>query len=536
MSQSSVQFRPPPTSSILAFVSVMEIFTMMLLPMPPYFMDMAITLNLVLPFLLVCISLFTHRLFNTASLPSILGLSIFFRLAITIAMFRHFLKFEIWHENYWKSQNDLFHCFMPSYLTDFIYTIGSGNLLFSSVLCFVLCVIPAIVMVSLFIASRWLKPQTKQLLQLVQEKQNASLITPEAANLEQEAIIQDRQIFSALRGTLFLLAIEAIVGLVVAICAASVTLTQAESPTQAVLRFWDFPLVLHPLVMKTKVLTFSLILGSEALTRGIPLLLISIALWLLLSRRDSKPRSLGEQFMETLTLHPYSLLFAALVLALIGLFTLLLGGQPGWYLILPISNILVMIAFSVFLAADVQEQETSLAQAIERHKALLGASLGIDPVSSIRLEVSDELSRRFHLHYIESVKLEELKCYPPLPKKPFKSWHAFNERLTFLKKRMKFRRTAYLCLQTEQETNSKLLYHLKTLYQSLEKELGYRIAPIQIQINDTLVNGQYRLIVSEEVQAQGEITLGEDDTLKNKAVQDLIHQVRIILLNTIKQP
>jgi len=463
-----------------------------------------------------------------ASLPPVLGLSIFFRLAISISLFRCFCAYKLWQDNFWKIPNDFIKYFAPSFITDFIGMIGIGNLLFATGLCLALCVTATIALISILIASRWIKPQTQLELQALQ----TSHLSPEAASQEQDALIQNAHTFSTLQGTALLLILEAILGLFAALFLASTTLVLTNNPAQVVIHFWDFSFTAQTITINKHLLAFSVLLGSEALIRGIPLLLISLSLWLMLSRRDPKPHSLGEQFMETLTLHPYSLLLAALAVGYTGITSLFFGGHPAWYLVFPISSVLVAIAFSVFLSTDMKERLNQLELALEKRKALLGLS---QPTSPIALEVSETLSKLYHLHHIDSVRLEALNQYPSESAQSTNAWQARLENLVYLNQRVKFMHGLQKRLICEPGTGSDLLYQLQTLYDNLEQELGQTLTPIQIHINQTLGNGQYQLLVHKKVKTQGEINLSEDATLRNQAIQDIVQHIKTALLSNMQQ-
>jgi flagellar biosynthesis protein FlhA len=102
--------------------------------------------------------------------------------------------------------------------------------------------------------------------------------------------------------------------------------------------------------------------------------------------------SLAKDLFAQVQSKPYGLLFAAgflIVIAISGLF----GTGLPWWTFLPIALILIGVAFSVFLANDVQQQLGQLDQVKENMSELINPNrmyekLGVDPLS---LQVGNDL-------------------------------------------------------------------------------------------------------------------------------------------------
>jgi flagellar biosynthesis protein FlhA len=129
------------------------------------------------------------------------------------------------------------------------------------------------------------------------------------------------------------------------------------------------------------------------LAAQLPALMMSVACGIMMSRSTASSDSLGKDLFVQLQGKPYSLLFSAGFLLLIAA-TSGFTGLP-WYTFLPIALLIIGVAFSVFLASDVQQQMGQLDAVKQNMSDLINPNrmyekLGVDVLS---LQVGNDLLR-----------------------------------------------------------------------------------------------------------------------------------------------
>ena len=89
--QQQTGFQLPPISELLLGLVVIALVLIILVPLPPVIIDMAITLNVSLGVVLIMMSLYVQKPLDMAAFPSVILVGTLFRLTLGIASTRQIL-------------------------------------------------------------------------------------------------------------------------------------------------------------------------------------------------------------------------------------------------------------------------------------------------------------------------------------------------------------------------------------------------------------------------------------------------------------
>ncbi|HEY9687791.1 MAG TPA: flagellar biosynthesis protein FlhA [Coleofasciculaceae cyanobacterium] len=356
---------PPVTELGLGFLIIMLII-ILLIPLEPWLLDIVITMNVTLGVILLMMSLYVQKPLDMAAFPSIILIGTLFRLALSIAATRAILS---------KGEaGGIIHAFG-------MFVTG-GNLVVGAVIFIIITIVNFMVITKG--AERVAEVGARFALDAMPGKQmtidadfNAGLISPDEAIRRREDLQREMSLLGSMDGAMKFVKGDAIAGIIITVINAlgglAIGMVQRGLPLEDALRIYT-----------------NLTIG-DALAAQVPALMMSVASGLMMSRSTASEGSLAKDLFAQVQNKPYSLLFSAVFLMLIAVTGFWTGMPPLTFGILAL--VLVGIAFSVFLAHDVQQQLGQLDQVKENMSDLINPNrmyekLGVDPLS---LQVGNDL-------------------------------------------------------------------------------------------------------------------------------------------------
>jgi flagellar biosynthesis protein FlhA len=365
--QQSTGFAIPPITEILLGLLILGLVVILLMPMPPWFLDIVITMNISLGVILLMMSLYVQKPLDMAAFPSIILVGTMFRLALSIAATRSILA---------KGEaGGIIHTF-GEFVT-------GGNLIVGAVIFIIITIVQFMVITKG--AERIAEVGARFALDAMPGKQmtidadfNAGLISPDEAVRRREDLQRESALFGSMDGAMKFVKGDAIAGIIITVINAIGGLA--------------IGMLMKGMAIDEALKHYTILTVGDGLAAQVPALLMSVASGLMMSRSTASEGSLAKDLFAQVQSKPYGLLFAAgflIVIAISGLF----GTGLPWWTFLPIALILIGVAFSVFLANDVQQQLGQLDQVKENMSELINPNrmyekLGVDPLS---LQVGNDL-------------------------------------------------------------------------------------------------------------------------------------------------
>lgn len=302
-------------------VLILIILSMMVLPLPPFLLDLFFTFNIALAILVLLASMFTSRPLDFAAFPSILLFATLLRLALNVASTRVILMNG--HEG-GDAAGKVIEAFGE-------FLVG-GNFAVGLVVFLILVIINFMVITKG--AGRIAEVGARFTLDAMPGKQmaidadlNAGLIGEAEARERRAAVSQEADFYGSMDGASKFVRGDAVAGLVI------MTVTVIGGLLMGVLQ--------HDLSFGGAAHTYTLLTIGDGLVAQIPALVISTAAGVMVSRVDTN-EDVGQQILGQLFAKPQVIALTAGVIGLLGLvpgmpnfvfllFTALLGGL-AWYL------------------------------------------------------------------------------------------------------------------------------------------------------------------------------------------------------------
>ncbi|MCM2971633.1 flagellar biosynthesis protein FlhA [Larsenimonas suaedae] len=329
-------------------VLIIMILSMMILPLPPFILDLLFTFNIALAIMVLLVSMFTTKPLEFAAFPAVLLFSTLLRLSLNVASTRVVLMNG--HEG-GDAAGEVIQAFGE-------FLIG-GNFAVGLVVFVILVVINFMVITKG--AGRIAEVGARFTLDAMPGKQmaidadlNAGLIDEETAKARRSEISQESDFFGSMDGASKFVRGDAVAGILIMVINIIGGLVVGVAQ--------------HGLDMSTAARTYTLLTIGDGLVAQIPALVISTAAGVTVSRVNTE-QDVGQQLIGQLFANPRVMFLAAGVMGLLGLvpgmpnlvfllFTALLGGI-GWWL-------------------TQQEKTAKASEAIKERKAQSAASAGID--------------------------------------------------------------------------------------------------------------------------------------------------------------
>ncbi|MCE3236168.1 MAG: hypothetical protein K0Q50_2348 [Vampirovibrio sp.] len=357
----------PPITEIALGLLILALVLILLLPMPSWLLDVVITMNISIGVILLMMSLYVQKPLDMAAFPSIILVGTMFRLALSIAATRAILS--------------------TGHAGGIIETFGkivTGGDLIVGVVIFIIITIVQFMVITKG-SERIAEVGARFALDAMPGKQmtidadfNAGLISPDEAVKRREDLQRESSLFGSMDGAMKFVKGDAIAGIIITVINAigglAIGMLMKGMPIQEALNH------------------YTILTVGDGLAAQVPALLMSVASGLMMSRSTATEGSLAKDLFAQVQNKPYGLLFAAFFLLMIAASSMFGTGIP-WWTFLPISLILGGVAFSVFLANDVQQQLGQLDAVKENMSELINPNrmyekLGVDPLS---LQVGNDL-------------------------------------------------------------------------------------------------------------------------------------------------
>lgn len=358
----------PPISELLLGALVMALVLIIIMPLPDFLIDIAVSMNVSLGIILLMMSLYVQKPVEMAAFPSIILVATMFRLALSIAATRSILA----------------HGHAGGVIAAFGQFVTGGNLIVGVVIFVIITLVQFMVITKG--SERIAEVGARFALDAMPGKQmtidgdfNAGLISPDEAIRRREDLQREMALYGSMDGAMKFVKGDAIAGIIITVINAVGGLA--------------IGMAMRGLPLQDALKQYTILTIGDGLAAQMPALLMSIASGIMMSRTTSAQDSLAKDLFAQLQGKPYGLIFAAGFLLLIAA-TSSFTGLP-WWTFLPVALIVIGIALSVFLANDVQQQLGQLDQAKQSMAELINPNrmyekLGVDVLS---LQVGNDLLR-----------------------------------------------------------------------------------------------------------------------------------------------
>ncbi|MBY0450292.1 MAG: flagellar biosynthesis protein FlhA [Cyanobacteria bacterium] len=366
--QQQQQFKVPPISELILGAGILCLVLVLLMPLPPFLIDIVITLNVSLGIVLLMMSLYVQKPLDMAAFPSIILVGTMFRLALGIAATRSILAHG--------EAGGVIHAF-GEFVT-------GGNLVVGVVIFVIITIVQFLVITKG--AERIAEVAARFALDAMPGKQmtidadfNAGLISPEEAIRRREDLQRESALFGSMDGAMKFVKGDAIAGIIITV----INLIGGLA----------IGMGMRGLAIGDALKTYSILTIGDGLAAQVPALLMAVASGIMMTRSTASGDSLAKDLFSQVQSKPYGLMFSAGFLLLIAA----TGGYTGlpWWTFLPVALLVIAIAFSVFLASDVQQQLGQLEATKQSMSDLINPNrmyekLGVDILS---LQVGNDLLR-----------------------------------------------------------------------------------------------------------------------------------------------
>lgn len=317
------------TAEIIVGALVFGLLVLILVPLPTWFMDIALATNISFAIVTMGIALYIGRPLDYAVLPSVLLLATLLRLTLNIAVTRLILATG----------------YAGEVVNAFGNFVAGGNIVVGVIIFIIITVIQFIVVTKG--AERIAEVSARFALDAMPGKQmsidadfNAGLISSDQAKQRRSDLERESSFYGAMDGASKFIKGDAIAGIVIIIVNIAAGLTIGVTQ--------------RGLDLSQAASKYTLLTIGDALSAQIPALILSIAAGLIVTRSTSNSESLGQDIASQIMNRPAALSLSSVVLFLIGFF-------PG----LPTFAFLVLSLIIGGLAAYVYMKRARLQKASE---------------------------------------------------------------------------------------------------------------------------------------------------------------------------
>lgn len=366
--QAQSNFSIPPISELLLGAGLLVLVMIILMPLPDFLLDAFISFNIALGVVLLMMSLYVQKPLDMAAFPSVILIGTLFRLAMGIASTRSILA----------------HGHAGEVIESFGKFVTGGNLIVGVVIFVIITIVQFMVITKG--SERIAEVGARFALDAMPGKQmtidadfNAGLISPDEAIRKREDLQREMSLMGSMDGAMKFVKGDAIAGIIITVINAIGGLA--------------IGVAMKGLPLEDALKRYTLLTIGDGLAAQVPALLMSVACGLTMSRTTAGEMSLAKDLFVQLQAKPYSLMFAGVFLALITV-TGFITGLP-WWAFATFTTICFGVAFSVFLANDVQQQLGQLDAVKQNMSELINPNrmyekLGVDILS---LQVGTDLLR-----------------------------------------------------------------------------------------------------------------------------------------------
>ncbi|TDO16746.1 MULTISPECIES: flagellar biosynthesis protein FlhA [Halomonas] len=303
-------------------VLILMILSMMILPLPPFTLDLLFTFNIALAIMVLLVSMFTQKPLDFAAFPAVLLFTTLLRLSLNVASTRVILMEG--HQG-GDSAGKVIEAFGE-------FLVG-GNFAVGLVVFLILVIINFMVITKG--AGRIAEVGARFMLDAMPGKQmaidadlNAGLIGEDEARQRRSDVAQEADFYGSMDGASKFVRGDAMAGLVIMVV--------------NVIGGLLIGMLQHDMGFGSAARTYTLMTIGDGLVAQIPALVISTAAGVTVSRVTTD-QDVGQQMISQLFVNPQVMILAAVVMGLLGLvpgmpnlvfliFTGLLGGLAWWLL------------------------------------------------------------------------------------------------------------------------------------------------------------------------------------------------------------
>jgi len=331
--------RGVPLTLLAGPLLIIMVLAMMIIPLPPFVLDLLFTFNIALAVLVLMVSMFTSKPLDFAAFPSILLFTTLLRLALNVASTRVVL---IEGHKGGDAAGKVIEAFGA-------FLVG-GNFAVGLVVFMILVIINFMVITKG--AGRIAEVGARFMLDAMPGKQmaidadlNAGLIGEQEARTRRQAVAQEADFYGSMDGASKFVRGDAVAGLVIMV----VTIVGGLL----------IGMIQHGLDFAAAARTYTLLTVGDGLVAQIPALVISTAAGVMVSRVDTD-QDVGQQMVGQLFINPQVVLLTAGVMGLLGL----VPGMPN-LVFLFITSLLGLLAWHQIRrqrqrAAESQEQVAAI--------------------------------------------------------------------------------------------------------------------------------------------------------------------------------
>lgn len=349
----------PPISELLLGAGILGVVMIILLPLPGWFIDACIALNVSIGIVLLMMSLYVKKPLDMAAFPSVILMATLFRLALGIASTRSILATGQAGQT----------------IVAFGEFVTGGNLVVGLVIFIIITIVQFMVITKG--SERVAEVGARFALDAMPGKQmtidadfNAGLIGPDEAVKRREELQRESALFGSMDGAMKFVKGDSIAGIIITII--------------NIIGGLAIGVAMMGLPFGEAVTKFTTLTIGDGLAAQIPALLIAVATGITLTRSTSQADSLAKDLYSQLQSKPYGLAFAAIFLLGIAA-TAGVTGLPWWAFII-FGGLVAVVSFSVFLSNDVQQQLGQLDQVKQNMHQLIDPNrmyerMGVDPLS-----------------------------------------------------------------------------------------------------------------------------------------------------------
>ncbi len=279
-------------------VLIVMILAMMVLPLPPWLLDILFTFNIAVAIMVLLVSMNTTHPLEFSVFPTVLLLTTLMRLSLNVASTRVVLM-----EGHTGPDA------AGKVIESFAHFLVGGNYAVGIVVFIILVVINFMVITKG--AGRIAEVGARFTLDAMPGKQmaidadlNAGLIGEEAARTRRAAVAQEAEFYGAMDGASKFVRGDAIAGIII------LAITLIGGFAVGVLQ--------HDMDMSSAARTYTLLAIGDGLVSQIPALIISTAAGLIVSRVASD-QNIGQQLVKQLFSQPAVLILTAVIIATMGM-------------------------------------------------------------------------------------------------------------------------------------------------------------------------------------------------------------------------
>lgn len=367
-------FALPSISEFGMVIAVVLLVAIILSPLPPFMIDMAIIVNISLGVVLMMMALYVQKPLDMAAFPSIILLGTLFRLALSIAATRSIL-----------GNGHAGH--VIDAVAQFV---TGGNLVVGTVIFIIITIVQFMVITKG--SERIAEVGARFALDAMPGKQmtidadfNAGLISPDEAVKRRENLQRESALFGSMDGAMKFVKGDAIAGIIITVI--------------NIIGGFAIGMLMRQLPFQQALTTYTNLTIGDGLAAQIPALMMSVSSGIMMSRSTASENSLAKDLLSQVQSKPYSMFFAAIFLVIIGLSVFIsvfvtTGELPFSLLFfLVIAAGLAILGMTVFLQNDAQNQIGQLSQVQDNLKQLTDPNrmyekLGVDVLS---LQVGNNL-------------------------------------------------------------------------------------------------------------------------------------------------